>query len=173
MKTPAIPPALRHQINRGRERFLALTQRERWMVIVAVAVMLWLILYMAVYKPVVDAHARREASLLQARSVAEQLEKAAALRQSAPSRAPVQRGGSLLAVVDQSIQSSGIGKSPERIQPEGDREVRVWFRGVPFDPMVRWLGELQTRYGVSVQTLDVERSGEAGVVDARLSLVRS
>jgi type II secretory pathway component PulM len=39
--------------------------------------------------------------------------------------------------------------------------------------LVRWLGELQLRYGVSVQSLDVESPSGAGVVDARLSLTRS
>lgn len=83
------------------------------------------------------------------------------------------RGMSLLAAIDQSTRGGVLTKPPERMQPEGEREVRVWFDDVPFDSLVRWVALLQTQYGVTVQMLDIEAQPGAGLVDARLSLTRA
>jgi general secretion pathway protein M len=160
----------------ARERFLALTPRERWMVASCVTVVVLTILYLAIWEPVADAHAQRLTRLGTERATAQQLEEAAALignrgNRTAPA-ATVGRDVSLLAAIDQSVKRSAIGKAPERLQPEGDREVRVWFTGVPFDAVITWLNDLQIRYGVTIQTLDVERQDTPGVVDARVSLTR-
>jgi len=158
----------------GQTRFNALSVRERWMVGGCAAVIAYLVLYLGIWEPVVSAHDRRETAIADARLIAERLEAAAALVQGQRGSQPrgSQAAGSLLSLVDQSLKSSKIGKPAERVQPEGDQEVRVWLTGVPFDAVVRWVGDLQQRYGIAVQTLDVERQAEPGVVDARLSLVR-
>lgn len=169
-----IPAAVTDALARAQSRFRALTRREQWAVAICAVVVGALILYAGIYQPITRAHDARAESLAQARRLAERLQMAAAQKQNAPHQTPIQRGGSLLSVVDQTIRQSALGKAPDRVQPEGDTEVRVWLQGVPFDAMVRWLGELQSRYGVSVQTLDVERSGDAaGAVDARISLTRT
>lgn len=162
-------------IQQGRERFLALSQRERWIVGGGAVVLLLLAIYVGVVEPLVEAHRQRIEALASARAVAQQLESAAVAVQGArpgSSAAQTGRSMSLLAAVDQSTKSGSLGKVPERLQPEGDREVKIWFDDVPFDNLVRWLAELQTRYGVSVQNLDIEAQSGAGLVDARLSLTR-
>jgi general secretion pathway protein M len=74
--------------------------------------------------------------------------------------------------VDLSARAGTLSKPPSRIQPEGEREVRVWLEAVSFDSLLRWIGELETRYGIQVQTADIERAERPGLVDARLTLVR-
>jgi general secretion pathway protein M len=164
----------RAALAQGQARFNALTARERWMVGGCALVLAYLLLYLGLWAPVVSAHDRRETAIADARLIAERLEAAGALAQGQRGSQPRggQAAGSLLSQVDQSLKTSKIGKPAERVQPEGDQEVRVWLTGVPFDAVVRWIGELQQHYGIAVQTLDVERQTEPGVVDARLSLVR-
>jgi general secretion pathway protein M len=166
---------LREQLARQRERFLALQPRERWMLGAGGVVLLITLVYLALVEPVLKAHASRTAALESARALATRLEQAAVQVQQARGSGQAGRAGrsvSLMAAVDQSSKSSGLGKGPSRIQPEGDTEVRVWFEDVSFDAIVRWIAELQNRYGVSVQTLDVEPQSAPGRVNVRLSLAR-
>ena len=55
---------------------------------------------------------------------------------------------------------------------DGETEVKIWFEDVPFDNLARWIGILQSRYGVSVSGAEIERRSSPGLVNARLSLVR-
>lgn len=167
---------MRQWLDQARERFLALQPRERWIVSVGALIVLVTLIYLLVWEPIVDAHRQRVQALESARLLAIRLEQAAAQVQRAGggprAGAAAGRGLSLMAAVDQASKQGTLGKSPTRIQPEGDREVRVWFEDVSFDVLVRWLAELQTRYGVGVQTLDIEPQSTPGKVNARMSLVR-
>lgn len=158
----------------NRERFLALQVRERWMLGVGSLVVVVTFIYLAVWEPITNAHANRTLALEASRALAVRLEHAAVqvgqLRHVPPRGA---RGGSLMAAVDMASKQSGLGKGPSRIQPEGDREVRVWFEDISFDLLVGWLSSLQKRDGISLQTFEVEPQASPGRVNVRLSLVRS
>ncbi|MGH8516912.1 MAG: type II secretion system protein GspM [Panacagrimonas sp.] len=167
---------IREPLERARARFLALQPRERWILSSGAVVVLLTVLYLAVWEPVVDAHRQKVEALESSRLLAIRLEQAAAQVQRAGgqrgSGANTGRSLSLMAAVDQASKQGSLGRSPTRIQPEGDREVRVWFEDVSFDAMVPWLADLQLRYGVGVQTLDIEPQATPGKVNVRLSLVR-
>lgn len=158
-----------------RERFLKLQQREQWLVGVGAIVVTITVLYLAIWEPIAGAHTHRAEGLVAQRALAERLEAAAAELQSmrGNGNATVDRSTSVLSAIDQSSKQGPVGKAPDRMQPEGDKEVKVWFEDVPFDALLRWLVILQTRYGVSVQTLEVERQPAVGRVNARMTLVRS
>ncbi len=67
-----------------------------------------------------------------------------------------------------------INKPLSRINPDGDKQVRVWIDDVSFDALLRWMyHDLQSRYGVRIDNIAVERRSTAGVVNARLTLVRA
>lgn len=168
--------ALHDAYTQNRERFLALHPRERWMLVFGGAALFITVLYLAAIEPLMKAHDGRSAALQSSREIALRLEQAAALVQSQRGRTPAAtagRGVSLMAAVDQASKQGQLGKGPARIQPEGDREVRVWFEDVSFDALLRWTADLQARYGVSVQTMDVEPQSTPGRVNVRFSLVRA
>jgi general secretion pathway protein M len=171
----AAAQTVRGGVAQARERFEALQPRERWMLALGAAALLVTVLYLGVWEPLVKARAERSAALESSRQLALRLEQAAAQLQSGAGRNPAAastRGLSLVAAVDQASKQGSIGKAPARIQPEGERVVRVWFEEIAFDALVRWLAEVQTRYGLSVQTLDVEPQAAPGQVNVRLSLTR-
>ena len=165
---------LGQSFERARDRFLALQPRERWLVSAGATVLLLTLVYLLVWEPMVDAHRQRVEALESSRLIAIRLEQAAAQVQRGGPRGAASAGRnlSLMAAVDQASKQGTLGKSPTRIQPEGDREVRVWFEDVSFDALVRWLADLQNKYGVGVQTLDIEPQATPGKVNARMSLVR-
>lgn len=148
-------------------------ERERRLLSAGAAVLAVILAYLLVWEPLQGLHQRRLAALSEARSLAIQLETLAAEAAAGSGTARAgSRSQSLLSVVDQSGKSSGIGKAPSRIQPEGDGIVRVWFEDVPFDVLIRWLGDLRLRHDIVVADADIERESGRGLVNARLTLAR-
>ncbi len=79
-------------------------------------------------------------------------------------------GRSLLAVVDQTAKRSGLGMSLKRLEPNGKTAVKVWLEQVKFDDMVRWLNQLQSKSGLRVNSITIDRQDEPGRVNARMTL---
>lgn len=161
------------QLEPLRAWWAGLAERERRVLAGGGVALALIVLYTAVWEPLATAHQRRELDLQAARALAVQLEDLAAVAGRGSPRALQGAGQSLLAIVDQSRKATAITKPPTRLQPEGDNTVRIVLDDVPFDALVRWLGDLQTRYGVRVETADIERESGQGLVSARLTLVRS
>ncbi|MES0875113.1 type II secretion system protein M [Sinimarinibacterium thermocellulolyticum] len=149
-----------------------LAPRERLMVLGGTVVLVLVMLYLLAWEPVVKAHQQRAEALTRARALATRIEEAAALVRSQGAGRSVDRSTSLVAVVDRTSRSPVLGKPPSRIQPEGDREVKVWIEDVPFDNLLRWLQELETGYGIGAASAEIERGARPGLVSARLSLTR-
>lgn len=164
---------MKAQLAELQSRFEALAPRERLMVAIAGVVVLVTLLYLLVWEPLVKAHHGRAEALDAARALAGRIETAAALVQRGAGGTRVDRSTSLLAAVDQTSRSPTLGKAPSRLQPEGDREVKVWLEDVAFDNLLRWLAELETRYGIGASSAEIERGSAPGTVSARLTLVRN
>lgn len=170
-KAPAAWLQLRAQLDSLRERYAALQPREQQILLAGGVIVLLALAYLAVWEPAVQARASAAQALTDARDQAVRIQRLAA---AAPVRhaAPTGSGQSLLARVDQAAKRSALGVSPSRLQPDGDKRVRVWFDGVPFDAMVQWLHDLQQHDHVTVENADFSRKDTPGKVDVQLTLVR-
>jgi general secretion pathway protein M len=157
------------------EWFRGLAPRERILVGTGAIVVLITVLFLGIWEPLNKAHHQREVDLVAARALAQRLEIISAEVQKARAvngGGVASSGGSLLTVVDQASKSGALNKPLTRIQPEGESEVKVWVDGVSFDALLRWIAELEGRYGISIQTADIDKDATPGLVNARLSLVR-
>ena len=155
--------------------FRGLAPRERLLVSVGSVVVAITVLYLGIWEPLNKAHTRREADLAASRALAQRLEVIAAAVQSAHANGggpAVNTSASLLSAVDQASKTPTLGKPLSRIQPEGDNEVRVWIDGVSFEALIRWINELESRYGIGIQSADMDKDSLPGQVNARLTLVR-
>lgn len=157
---------------RARGWFSGLEPRERLMVVGCAVVLLVTVLFLGVWEPLTKTHAMRVDALERAQETRLRIDHAAQLARASQGRAAPGSGVSLLAAVDQSSKEGTIGKAPTRIQPQGEREVRVWFDDVPFEASLRWLERLQSHYAIEVQTLDIEPESTPGRVKLRASLAR-
>jgi general secretion pathway protein M len=164
--------AISEGLDRLRTAFGQLSPRERIMVGAGAAAVLLTLIYVAAWQPLVKAHAQRALALERARSIAIRIEQAGAQQRAQGGTRAIDRSTSLLAAVDQTSRSPTLGKPPSRVQPEGDREVKVWIDNVAFANLLRWLQELETRYGIRADSAEIERGNAPGVVNARISLVR-
>lgn len=77
---------------------------------------------------------------------------------------------SLVVVIDRTARQSGLGQSITRNQPVGEDGIRVRMEGAPFDTVVDWLGQLQSGYGLSLESATFERASANGTVTASITL---
>jgi general secretion pathway protein M len=165
---------MKEYVERLRAGWAALAPREQRVLGAGAIVLALAVLYLGAWEPLVAAQRERQASLEDARALAGLIEQLAVETQRGRGTGggTAGAGQSLLAVVDQSRRASALTKPPSRLQPEGDAMVRIWLEDVPFEALLRWLGDLQLRYGVRVDTADIERESGPGLVNARITLVR-
>jgi general secretion pathway protein M len=165
--------ALAERANALRHAFEQREVREQRILLaggIALAVTLF---YLLVWEPISLARAEAARELADARDVAQRIEDVAAMLP--PQGAAQARSGasnrSLLARVDQLVRSSALDKRPERMTPDGDDAVRIWFEETPFEGLLRWLADLEQRKDMRLESADIERDGE-GTVSARLQVER-
>jgi len=157
-----------------KEWFAGLEPRERLLVSGGAVVLVLLLLYVVIWEPIASGYRNLQ------EDVAEQKQTLAWMQQAATQIKTLQRsstgdvrglgGRSLLAVVDKSARSGGLGDSIKRIEPDGSKGVKVWLEGVAFDPMILWLGKLTRTYQIETSLITIEPQG-AGRVNARLTLL--
>ena len=167
---------LNRQLAPLRARFEALQPREQLIVAAGGLVLGLFLIYLALWQPFALARAHRAEELASARALAVRIEQIGALAQAShPAGGPPVVGNdvSLLSAVDQAGKDGTLGKPLSRINPDGDKQVRVWVDDVPFDAVLRWMDDLQTRYAVHIDNVAIERRPTPGVVSARLSLTRT
>ena len=79
---------------------------------------------------------------------------------------------SMVVVVDKSARSFGLGQYLTRNQPDGGTGIRLRFEGAPFDDLVTWIAEIQTRYGMTTVSASFDQAGARGRVNCSLVLDR-
>jgi len=158
-----------------RQYWMQLKPRERVLLIGAGAVLLLLVLYLSVWEPLLGNADRLEHSVQENRELVNWMEQAAAevkrLRASQPGGGGLRRGQSLLGVIDRTAKSGELGSAVKRIEPDGQDRVRVWLEGAAFDDLVVWLGEIQSQYGLKIDSAVIDRGVSEGRVSARLVVV--
>ena len=167
---------LNQQLAPLRARFEALQPREQLIVAAGGLVLALVLIYWVLWQPFALARAHARAELDGARSLATRIEQLGAQAQQG------QAGGgppvvgadvSLLSAVDQASKDGVLGKAPSRMQPDGDKQVRVWIEDANFEAVLRWMDDLQNRYLVRVDGVTLERRPAPGTVNVRMSLVRA
>lgn len=156
-----------------REWWQGLQPREQWVLLAGVVGVGVLMLYALVFDPYQKEGARLRGA------VAEKRASLAAMQQSSGEIAALRgqgaagqlaAGQSIMGVVDSSAKQFNIGAGIKRIQPEGDHTVKVWAEQVAFDDLVRWLDELQRRYGIAIHDISIEAQEATGRVNVRMDL---
>lgn len=152
-------------MNALKQKFTALTEREQRLVLLSGLVILLGIFYWGLWAPL-NQSISQQSQLLESNKklvswVEEQGQKAAHLRRTQSS--PRQVTGSLPQLVTST--SSNHSLSISRMQPQGD-EIEVWIDEAPFNSLVGWLNELETR-GIVIEQLDVAVANAPGMIKVR------
>lgn len=151
----------------------SLGTRERLILIAGAAILVPLLLWALLWRPLVGGVERLQQDVEAQREELRWMQNAAVeinqLRGSGTQAAGL-GGRSLLAVVDQSARGAGLGNGLKRIEPESTDAVRVRLEGVSFDAVVKWLDELSRQFGVFASLVSIERESTPGQVSVRLTL---
>lgn len=150
-----------------------LALREQRMILVSGGILAVFLLYVLGWVPLQGARDRLAEQAEQQRETLRWMQQAATeirqLSARAKGRSPA-TGQSLLGLIDQTARAQQVSDAVKRVQPDGTNSVRVWLENAAFDDLMRWLGILEQRHGVSIESLNVERGALEGRVTARLSL---
>ncbi len=147
-----------------RQKFDALSDRERRIVIVGGIVAVVLLL-LAIVMPVergvsqsADRVTRKQADLGWIQQMAPAL---AAAPQAAPAN-----DQSLIVLIDRTARDAGLGQALTGSQPSGNGALRTQFEKADFNRLVDWISMLGQQYGVQAESATFEAGGTPGVVDA-------
>jgi general secretion pathway protein M len=152
----------------------SLAPRERLMVMAAAVLVVLLLIYSLVWSPLRGGYLELRDNVAGQRDTSvwmqESAQRLAQLRQSGAGGKGL-GGQSLLSLADSTARVGGLASALKRVEPEGGNSVRVWLEGASFDQLIRWLGGLAERNGISADTVSIERVTDAvGRVNARLTL---
>ena len=161
-----------------RDWWLSRQPRERLILILGGVLFVAALLYLLVWEPLARERTNlanrvkaQGKTLVWMQQASEQVKR---LRSQSPNVNKKVNQGSLMSIVDSSAKRSKIRKPIQRIEPEGKNGVKLWIENVDFDTLIRWLDEIERRYGVLVSRATITRKeATPGRVDSRLSLERS
>ena len=154
--------------------WMQLGDRERRLVAVGAAVLAAGLVYALIWHPLQQVIARDRALVVQQRADLAWMQQAAlrmraleaqASRQAPP---PASAGQPLRTVLDAALRAQGLDSAVTGRSEAEDGSIRITFKPVPFDALLRCLASLGAA-GVKVQSLDLERVG-AGQVQGSLQV---
>ena len=151
-----------------------LQARERIYVISGASAVVLMLFYVMALDPLFS-NARKLNKLIPKKQVELQWMQQAALQinQLSHSRPKSNtRNRSLLSVLDQRVNATGLKSAIQRMEPEGRTEVKIWFKNSPFDLLISMLAQLEQDDGIIVSSFSITPTDGTGVVDGRTTLTR-
>jgi len=149
--------------------FYNLQPRERWILIAGIVVVIGVVLWAGVLRPL-----RAQSVILQAAVASKQrlLLDLGRLGTAPTARTPGTQGAeqTLVVVVDSTAQAHGLRIT--RSRPNGPSGVEVTLQAVPFDVLVAWLMTLHGTYAVDVESAQLSTARQQGLVNGQVSLHR-
>jgi general secretion pathway protein M len=159
-----------------KEWFEQLEQRERLLVAAAGALVIIALVVVLVIRPISGQTSRglelidnKRALLTELGQVAQRIGPQGA----GAATSNVGNPDSLVVVVDQTTRSAGLAMYLKRNQPDGASSIRLRFENAPFDTLVEWLAELQSKYNVSAISANIDMAADPGRVNCNFTLGRT
>lgn len=143
-------------------RWVALSPRERLLLMAGLAVMTWAALYGVVYQPMQAENQRLQQQILAQQQIHRHLREVAQqvdLLRQAGVQAAVE-AVEPAAVIADSSQQLGFDTYIVRRQADAAGGIELELQQMPFDKMVYWLAVLQQQHAIVVIQLDVHRHAD-------------
>jgi general secretion pathway protein M len=154
--------------------FEQLAPRERALVVAASVLVVFAVVYVGGWQPLQVRAEQNAKAVADYRALLDELTQVAARRgpQRGAEAAPDSEQ-SLVLLVDRTTRNQGLANYLKRNQPDGDEMIRLRFEEAPFDNLLRWLVEMQSRYGIGAVSANIDASRAAGRVNCNLVLSRA
>lgn len=79
----------------------------------------------------------------------------------------------LLPTIDSRLKSTTFARSVEQVTQDGNNNVRITFKAVPFDDLLTWLITQWQTSRIAVSDIDVQKGKKQGLTDVNLTLTLS
>jgi general secretion pathway protein M len=158
-------------MNKLRAWYAGLQQREQRMVAVGGVVVAVLILVLGILMPLHSAVSSAVQRNETKRDDLAWMQVNAPEIRAAGSQLPADTGEAPVVLVDRVGREAGLASALRGTQPNGTG-VRVQLEAAPFDTLIAWLATLDERYGLSVETITVDRAARPGVVNASITFTQ-
>ena len=150
-----------------------LASRERRIVGATGGLLVLAILFLLVLEPALDRRADLRSQLQQLVNEHAWMEAhapAVGAHAAVPGPSPAARpGGSPLGVVDVSARAARLGPALRRVRPL-ETGVEVELEGASWAALMRWLGDIESRHGLRIDSLSIDRGTESGRVNAQVRI---
>lgn len=150
----------------------SLSRRERIVLGGGAILGLLLLGWAWIWDPLARAHAEARLRLKEDLQRMESLRARALALKADPPRARTADPRSFLALVDAALRDRGLGPSLKRVEPLGEKRVRIVLEGVAFDAAIALFERLSEEQGALVRELSAQRGEGPGIVDLRVTLER-
>ena len=150
----------------------ALPGRERRAVIAGAAALAALLLVGGVLLPLHTAATAAVRRSEQARRDLDWMRVHAPQIRSVSAQMRQQTGEPAVVLVDRTARDAGLASAIRGTQPSGSAGVRVQLEAAPFDTLINWLGELDRRYGLAVESITIDRAARTGTVNVNVSFAQ-
>jgi len=157
------------------ERWQQLAPRERLLVVICGAFIVFAVFWSLVVQPIYKGSARlaaevesKQTQLVKYQELASRL---GASGSSTASATSINSTDSIVVIIDKTTRQNALAAYLKANQPEGDAQVRLRFEDAPFDVLVTWLGELSQQYGMVAMSANFDVASP-GRVNCSLILSR-
>ncbi|WP_198265611.1 type II secretion system protein GspM [sulfur-oxidizing endosymbiont of Gigantopelta aegis] len=157
------------------QKWSALKESERTLIMYGVPVILIAIIYFYIWQPyqksILDVEQKisyAQEDILWLKQVGVQIQQ---LKRGV---SPVGKfSGSFINIVDKSVKQNRLTKYMKALERSGKDNIILRFEKIDFDQLIKYIAYLKGRYGILIKTIDVQRSDNAKLVNARLVLKKS
>ena len=154
-----------------------LQQRERQLVLAASILVITTLLYLIIWEPIhngVQDQTQRYQSQLE---ILDWMQTAATevrtLKATGASKRRTNSSQPVTLLVEQSATTAGIKPFIRKLESTSDKGARITIDAASFDQVLLWLSTLQTLYGITVTSANLDRDDKAGAVNVRMTLNRN
>lgn len=161
---------LQNHVDTVQRRYDSLADNERLLVNVVGILILLALIYLLLVAPAQRSVSEAQMKLAGQQNLLTWMKENESLAREAAT------GGGRVTKTDQPLQTivtstaGPLGVAVKRYENESENKLRVSLENVSFDKMVRWLDQLENRYGLSIVNIAVDAENEPGLVTAKLVL---
>ena len=157
--------------------YQGLQQRERQLVLAAAAVIIVTLFYLIIWEPVHKSIEEQTQKYHSQTGILQWMQSAAAevntLRASGSAKRRTGGNQPVTLLVENSASTAGLKPYLSKLESTSDKGARVTIDAASFDQLLIWLNTLQTQYGISVTSANVDRDDKPGAVNVRMTLNRN
>lgn len=153
-----------------------LQQRERQLVLAASTVIIITLLYLTIWEPIHQGIEDQTQKYQTQSDILDWMQTAAVevrtLQASGAAKRKTNSSQPVTLLVENSAATAGLKPYLSKLESTSEKGARITIDAASFDQLLLWLNTLQSQYGITVSSANLDRNNTPGAVNARMTLNR-